>query len=309
MEIRKAVITGPTGCIGNAICRCLIEKGVRVYAVCRPGSAQIKELPASDLLSVIPLELSDLSSLPAAVGDSIDAFFHLGWAGTYGNDRKNEAMQERNVSFTKEAVSAAEKLHAKVFVFAGSQSEFGPVDGIMRPDTPCRPDNPYGKAKLLAENAAKDLCAEKGIRFIACRPVSVFGLCDKPYTMVMSTLSRMLRGERLSFTKGEQMWNYIYGDDAGRAFVLSAEKGKDKSVYLVASDSSERLKDYIIKMRDIACPGAELHFGEIPYFEHQVMRLLPDITNLTEDTGFLPEISFEEGIRRTLSWLKNKQNL
>ena len=43
------------------------------------------------------------------------------------------------------------------------------------------------------------------------------------------------------------------------------------------------------------------------------MNLCADITNLTEDTGFIPEVEFEEGIKRTIEWykkekLKNEKN-
>ncbi len=333
--VRNAFVTGPTGAVGTAIIRLLLEKGARVTALVRPDSPLKANLPESPNLSVLEGDLRDLdpmresvltgssassaetSALSSASSEDpalssassedpapFDVFFHLGWSGTYGESRNDRVRQQENVRFTLDAVRLADALGCSVFVFAGSQSEFGPVDGPVTPETPCAPDNAYGEAKLDAETVAYELCRQLGIRFQACRIFSTYGPCDKEYTMVMSTLRKMISGERLSFTKGEQLWNYLYNDDTARAFVAAAEKGRDGQIYLIASDHSDLLKNYITKMRDIAAPDAELHFGEIPYYDHQIMHMEPDISALVNDTGFRPEVSFEEGIRKTVEWLK-----
>ena len=51
--MKHAVITGPTGAIGVALIEKLIQEGVRISAVCRPGSERIKGLPKNDLLKII----------------------------------------------------------------------------------------------------------------------------------------------------------------------------------------------------------------------------------------------------------------
>jgi len=302
----RALITGPTGCVGTAIIRELLRKGHEVTALVRPESPQLKNLPSRENLRIVFGDLTDLSAARKALSGSYDTFYHLGWTGTYGADRTDLSLQKQNVGFTLEAVELAKAAGCGIFLFAGSQSEFGPVDDVITPATPCKPDNPYGVCKLEAEEASREACRRAGIRFEACRIFSTYGPCDKPYTMVMSTLLKILGGERLSFTEGDQLWNYLYSDDAGRAFVAVAERGIDGKVYLVASDKSRPLRDYITEMRDLTAPGAELHFGEVPYYPNQIMRMRPDISELIEDTGFLPEVPFREGILKTLSWLKRE---
>jgi len=70
--------------------------------------------------------------------------------------------------------------------------------------------------------------------------------------------------------------------------------------------SSWLLRDYIYAIRDavkeITGVYTEPEMGAIPYYPNQVMHLEADISNLTVDTGFVPEYSFEEGIRETISW-------
>ena len=120
--------------------------------------------------------------------------------------------------------------------------------------------------------------------------------------MVMSTLKKLMAGEKPSFTPGEQIWDYMYSGDAAGALVALAEKGKNGSVYCLGSGDPRPLKDYITEMRDAVAPDAPLGLGDVPYAPKQVMYLCADITNLREDTGFSPSTPFEEGIRRTAEW-------
>ena len=135
--------------------------------------------------------------------------------------------------------------------------------------------------------------------------MSLYGPFDGQYTMVMSGIYKMLRGERPQYTKGDQVWDYIYSKDAARAFRLVAEKGKDGSIYCFGTGKPRLLKDYILAIRDAVNPELEVGLGELPYYPNQVMHLEADISNLTEDTGFVPQYSFEEGIRETVEWARS----
>ena len=50
--------------------------------------------------------------------------------------------------------------------------------------------------------------------------------------------------------------------------------------------------------------GGRIELGALPYNENQVMYLCADISALTADTGFVPQIGYGEGISRTINWLK-----
>lgn len=66
------------------------------------------------------------------------------------------------------------------------------------------------------------------------------------------------------------------------------------------------LREYILAIRDAVDPKASIGLGEVPYPEGQVMYLQADIETLTKDTGFVPEVSFEEGIQRTVQWCRKR---
>jgi len=73
-------------------------------------------------------------------------------------------------------------------------------------------------------------------------------------------------------------------------------------VYCLGSGKGKKLREYIEKIRDTVAPDAKLGIGEIPYAKNQVMYLCADISDLKNDTGFVPSISFDEGIKMTVKW-------
>ena len=68
MEIRSAVVTGPTGALGHALVEVLARAGIRVFAAVHPGSPRNARLFASPLMQQVPCELSDLLELSARIG-------------------------------------------------------------------------------------------------------------------------------------------------------------------------------------------------------------------------------------------------
>lgn len=307
--MKRVVLTGGTGMLGLALIQLLIEKEIEVLVIVRPNSRRRSSLPDSPYVSVMECDLADLLSLKERITEHYDTFFHFAWDGTYGDARNDMYLQNRNVKATLDAVELAHALGCNTFLGAGSQAEYGRVDGIkLAPTTPVKPETGYGIGKLCAGQMSRIQCQQLGMKHIWVRILSTYGPNDGMHTMVMSGIIKMLHGERPQYTKGEQMWDYLYCDDAARAFYLAAEKGKDGSVYCIGSGQVRPLAEYITIIRDTIDKNIEIGFGEIPYYDKQVMYLCADIDNLTQDTGFVPEISFEEGIRRTVAWYKERIN-
>ena len=116
---------------------------------------------------------------------------------------------------------------------------------------------------------------------------------------------RFSNDEKTSFTKGEQIWDFLYSGDAGRAFRLLGVKGLSGKTYVIGSGEAKELREYI-KIMAQACKYDDLSgLGEIDYSDNQVMYLKADISELTTDTGFKPLTDFDEGIRKTINYLKN----
>ena len=233
-------------------------------------------------------------------GKNYDVFYHFAWAGTTGAARNDMYLQNQNVRYALDAVAAAKRFGCQLFIGAGSQAEYGRVEGLLRPDTPTFPEMGYGIGKLCAGQMTREYAHQLGMEHIWVRILSVYGPNDGTQSMVMSTILKLKNGEVPEFTKGEQLWDYLYSGDAANAFRLLGEKGCDGKVYVLGSGKARPLAEYIKDIKNSVNAKAEIALGAIPYGKKQVMHLQADVTQLKQDTGWENITSFREGIRRII---------
>lgn len=306
--MRKVIITGPTGAIGHALIDKCLDEGCEVFAICRPKSARIKSLPQHARLHVLEYDLSELKKAKEKLPSDCDVLYHFGWAATFGDARNDMPTQIKNIQYTIDAVHLAHACCCSTFIGAGSQAEYGRVEGKLSANTPAFPENGYGMAKLCAGQMSRVEAQQLGIKHIWTRILSVYGPYDGPYTMVMSTISKLLNGEKPSFTKGEQQWDYLYSKDAAGIMYALAEKGIDGKIYCLGSGIAQPLKAYIEAIRDNIDSNLPLGLGDIPYSDKQVMYLCADVEPLEKDLGYEYMYDFSKGIKETIAWVKDKQH-
>lgn len=306
--MKHVIVTGATGMVGATMIEQMLEDGIKVTGIVRPASSKMKNLTPHENLKIVECDIDNLLSLKEVLSHDYDTFFHFAWNGTYGASREDIRLQTQNVVDTLDAIELAHTLGCQAFVGAGSQAEFGPVEGTISDAIAKNPVTGYGIAKLDACRMGKILCEQYEIRHSWGRIVSTYGPRDNSYTMVMSSIINMLDGKRMQFTKGEQTWDYLYGGDCSRAFYLIGKYGKHGKAYTIGSGHTRQLKDYITAIRDTVNPSLEIGIGELDYYPNQVMHLCADIIELKEDTGFEPQVSFEEGIQRTIDWYRGRDN-
>lgn len=300
----RAVITGGTGMVGAALVRACVRAGHEVVVLVPEGLPRVAPLPRSDLLTFVDCDVRELDRCDASRIGGADAFFHLAWIGTERSERGLLQAQVDNVSYTLAAVDAASRLKCSVFVGAGSQAEYGRVEGDLCPSTATFPETGYGVAKLAAGQMSRLACHGYGMRHCWARLLSIYGPGDNAYTMVMQVISSACRGESPRCTKGEQLWDYLYCDDCGQALLAIAERGMDGKAYPVGSGRQRYLRDYIQEICSACNEDVQPLLGAVPYNEGQVMHLRADISELHADTGWVPRTSFAEGIRETVAWFK-----
>ena len=303
--IKTAVVTGPTGGIGHALCAKLLSEGIQVYAVVNPSSTRADTLPNG--LLRIDCDLSEIKTLPERIA-SADAMFHLAWCKTVGAGRDDMYAQVGNIQYTLDACHAAAALGCSVFIGAGSQAEYGRTNTALRPETPCFPESGYGMAKLCAGQMSRFECAKLGIDHIWPRILSAYGPFCEERSMLLSTARTLLAGEKPALTAGDQLWDFIYVDDTAEALYRLALYGRSGQVYPIGSGTIRPLKEYVELLRDAVDPALSLGFGEVPYGEKQLMHLEADIGALKEDTGFQVSTDFAEGIRRLVKWMRGDKN-
>ena len=290
--------------IGMSLINLLLEKNIEIFAISRSNSKKINKLHCLNKVNIIECDLSDLLSISSKIQDNCDTFFHLGWIGTSKQQRDDPYTQESNIQYTLDAVKLANELECKTFVGAGSQAEYGIVDQKLCDNTSVNPIMAYGIAKYAAGKLSKLLCDNIDIKHVWGRVLSVYGPGDNDYTLVMSCIKSLINNEKFSTTEGKQLWDYMYSEDCANAFLSIAEKGKHGNTYCICSGEVKSIKEYIEIIKSNFSSSMNIGYGDLEYSNNQIMYLHGDISKLHEHTGFKPEVSFENGIKKTIDWFK-----
>lgn len=317
------VVTGATSFLGVALIRELLGRGHQVWAVVRPGSGNLGALkdgvsqegePREGSLHILELKLEELDRIGGRIEEPCDMFFHFGWDGSGSHNRKNETVQKKNVSDAVKALWGARSLGCRRFVFSGSQAEYGVYRTAMREDTTCRPVSEYGKAKAEFGRQARDICrgwrdsGEFQMEYIHARIFSVYGPGDHPWSLVNTCLDTFLRGKTMELGACTQQWNYLYIEDLVKGLLsLAFLEGPADGIYNLAgkAEDTKPLREYVEAMHRLCRKKGGYVYGKVPPNAEGPANLIPDISKIQERTGWRPEITFEEGIKRMLD-IKNK---
>lgn len=294
----RIIVTGATGSIGVSVVKGALQRGYDVTCIVHKGSRRVGHIPVSPAVHIVECDVSDYPSLQ--LDGHYDYFIHLAWEHTYGALRDDVDIQTRNIRYTLEACQLAHRLGCTSFVGAGSQAEYGRKDEILTPELPVQPESGYGIAKYAAGKLSMMRCGQLGIRGNWIRVVSVYGPYDGEKTLINYAITELKAGRSPKLTKCEQLWDYLYADDAGEGFLDVAEKGREGRIYVIGSGQHRRLYEYVKDIQAVVNPAVPVDFGAIDYFPHQPMYLLADISALTADTGWKPKHTFAEGIRKTV---------
>ena len=292
--IEKIIVTGATGAVGSAVVRRAIEKDMDVTCIVHQGSKRLGNLPQSNKVHIIECDLHDYRTL--SLEGQYDAFIHLSWEKTFGASRDDAEVQTRNIQYTLDAVQLAHRCGCSVFVGAGSQAEYGVQSVDLTPDLPVKPESGYGIAKYAAGKLSAMLCKNLGIRQCWVRILSVYGPNDGENSLISYLIREFKADNSPQLTKCEQMWDYLYADDAGDAILAVAENGIDGKAYPLGSGNGRRLSEYVEDIKNSINPTVKVQFGAKDYYPHQPMHLVADISELTNDTGWIPKTSFIEGL-------------
>ena len=306
--MKNVIITGGDGFIGTHLTQYLVKCGYEVFAVVMPESETKHRISGNDHVHVIEGKLDRYDEMIRFLPQESVAFFHFAWAGVTPNQRNDFAFQMQNIEMSANAVRLATAVNAKKFIFPGSTMEYiyygKPIDKEAIPS----PSNAYGVAKISARYTCSILCKEADIAFEYVVISSIYSEDRSDNNVIYYTISKLLHGERPSLTKLEQLWDYVHIDDVVYGLRLIAEWGIPGSFYSLGHGDNWPLSNYIYKIRDVIDPELPLGIGEIPYQNNEMPCSCVNLRPIYEDTGFVPEITFELGIKRVIDAVKKGES-
>lgn len=308
MIVKKAIVSGAAGFIGNAVVRQLISHGIDTTAVVKPGIYQSEEafrLKGLDI-PVIECDLKAMEKLPEMIRDrGYDVFYQFAWDGVDKEAFLDYERQIANITWTLKSVETAALLGCGKFIGAGSVTQLELEYPEGRAFTSDR-HKYFRAAQMAGEVMGRALAREKHMEFIWPVIINVYGEGETAPRLINSTIRNLLAGRHQSFSKGEQLYDFLHIEDAARAFYLIGENGHEGSRYIVGSGAARPLREYLEVIRDTVAPEMNLGLGELEFHGLEMTEDMLNTEALVKDTGFMPGISFVAGIRRTLAWIREK---
>lgn len=296
------LVTGASGFLGSHVVRELLARKHDVVVLLRPGSRTDRIHDCLHRVGILHGSLDNTSELEKYLSAKpVEAVLHLAWSGVAAEDRNRVEQVTYNVLHTVNLWKVLSASGCRCFLGLGSQAEYGLCSDRIDEDTRTAPVTAYGSAKLAVGILLQRLCAIEHMRFVWLRLFSAFGPGDDERNMVPTLIRTLLSRKRPRLTACEQLWDFLYVEDAAKAICMALEC-KAEGVFNLASGIPCLLRQFVSNVRDYIDPTLPLGFGEIPYREGQVMRLLPEVAHLAAATGWSPQISLPDGICHTIEW-------
>lgn len=303
--MKKAIVTGANGFIGKTLVNALLEKKYEIVALDIRFDDVLLNNNFVTCVNVLNKAVTDLKDeIPQ---NEYDCFFHLAWAGTSGPARADYEMQLNNVKMACDYIQLCKMIGCKRVIYASSINEMETYEYLQSDDIEPSGGYIYGTGKLAAHLMGETVAKMNDVQFIPVIITNIYGVGEKSARMVYTSINKLIHKEHCSFTAGYQTYDFIYITDAINSIIAVAEKGKAFNRYYIGSGEPKPLREFLLEMRDIVDPEAEIGLGDIPFKGVDISYSQFDLKKVERDTGYINQIPFAEGIKMTADYIRGEQ--
>lgn len=305
------LITGGAGFIGSHLVEKLSETEDEVIVLddFTSGRQNIAVLDKLTNVSIITGSITNFE-LIKDLASSSSRIYHLAALNRVPRSIEDPLLaNEVNITGTLNILEAARNSDVEEVLFSSSSSVYGNSDKFPRKENgEVIPKNPYAVGKLAAENYCKVYQEIYGLKVKILRYFAVYGPRQSPNIKYAAVVPLFLRNAIYNevlpvFGDGMQRRNFTYVSDVVDATIRIMDTKKTNGMIInIANESEVSLNDIVKLLKDIT--NKELLVRYLPWRIGDVKRVSPDISRLKEIIGFNPNISIEEGLRRSYIWYK-----
>ena len=226
------------------------------------------------------------------------------------------ASNHANIDGTLNLLVAARDANVKRVVYASSSSVYGDTPTLpKREDMTPDPISPYAVSKLTGEYYMRSFHRVYGLETVSLRYFNVFGPYQDPTSMYSGVLaifiSRMLRGVQSTiYGDGEQSRDFTFIDNVVRANLLACHAPASEvagKFFNAATNQRITLNDTFALLRRLTGYKGDPHY--VPERKGDIKHSLADITLAEKHLGYAPAVSFEEGLRQTVTWYREQSTV
>jgi len=223
-KIKKVLVTGSAGTVGNYVVQKLLEKGYEVKGVdIRPTpTVGFEKLPL-DKLEIVTGDLTEKQFVKTIV-KGVDAVIHT--AALIDIALSYKELTPLNVLSVRYLYEAAKSNHCKVFVHFSSGSIYYPEGIMVTEETPIRPTSAYEQTKAESEDLLRVLGTDNKLPYVILRPALIYGPRGRFLANGLSAIPAVMRymfGKIVPGFEGGPRTNLVHAEDVARAAVFLME--------------------------------------------------------------------------------------
>ena len=308
------LITGIGGFIGSSIARALLARGEQVRGVDNFSTGKRENVvEILDRTDVREADILDLDAMRDACAGVAVVFHEAAIPSVPKSVQDPLGSNQANIDGTVNVLVAARDGKVKRVIYAASSAAYGdtptlPKHEEIKPD----PISPYAVAKLASEHYMTSFYRCYGLETVSLRYFNIFGPRQdpsSPYSGVLAKfITSMLRGEQPTILgDGEQSRDFTYIDNAVAANLLACQAPADQvagKMFNVATGRRVTLNETFHLLQQLTgYSGQPKHGAER---EGDIKHSLADISRAQAAMGYKPAVDFEEGLRRTVEWYRQR---
>ena len=299
-----AVVTGGAGFLGSHLCDTLVAEGHRVVCVdnLETGSLQNVEHLRSENFVFLNHDLTR----HVEIDEPVDFIYHLASPAS-PIDYLRLPLQTLKVGSygTHNALGLAKWKRAR-FLIASTSEVYGDPAVHPQPESywgnvnPIGPRGVYDEAKRYAEALTMAYHRQQGVDTAIVRIFNTYGPRMRPHDgrAIPTFIRQALANQPITvFGDGSQTRSFCYVDDLVRGLVLLAKSGEHLPVN-IGNPRELTLLELAEAVVKETGSSSKIVFEALPVDDPQVRQ--PDITRARQLLGWEPQVSLEDGLRRTL---------
>lgn len=239
----------------------------------------------------------------------IDTIIHCAWQGV-SSEQRNKSIQNNNLRITKNIIDSLKDISSvKTFISYGSQAEYGNQKKILKETSDTKPITKYGILKIKIYKKFQKFFEKKKIRFIWLRIFTGYGTESNIAWLIPKTIINVLNNVKMKFTKGEQIYNFVYISDIADATMKILKNKKAYGIYNLGGKKNYKIKKVISLIYKKMNTQYKPMFGQLSYRSDQTMNYRASISKIKKEVSWEPKVSLPMGIKKIIHFHKLKQKI
>lgn len=314
----RVLVTGAEGFIGSHLVEHLLGAGAQVRALVQYNSFNfwgwLEDIPSLDQIEVVAGDIRD-SHFCTGLLRNIDVVFHLAALIPIPYSyRAPDSYVDTNVRGTLNLCQSAVANAVGKFVHTSTSEVYGTARYVpIDEEHPLRAQSPYSASKIGADAIATSFHCSFQLPVVIARPFNTYGARQSARAVIPTIISQIaVQASEVKLGDLTTTRDFTFVDDTCRGLlaVASLDKGFGE-VFHIGSNQEISIGDLSKLIAETMNSKARIapDATRIRPKESEVMRLRCNNQKLRDASGFQPSVSLADGLKRTITWFQNPENL